>query len=319
MEIAAAALLVTALLPVPTRAQETAPVTHEVLLQGNDRLAIIAPDGEIRWEMRWGGIHDIHWLEGGHILTRQGGARVVEIDPDTKEVVWSYDSSKQGGNDGKPVEVHAFERLANGHTMIAESGPARLIEIDADGKIHREIKLVVDRPGAHTDTRLVRSTPAGTYLVAHEADGKVREYSRGDGKVVWEYEVPLFGREPAGGHGPEAYGNRLFQALRLPSGNTLISTGNGHGVIEVSPEKKIVWQLQQDDLAGIRFAWVTTLEVLANGHYVIGNCHAGPGQPLLVEIEPKTKKVVWTFDRFEDFGNSVSNSQLLDVKGQSLR
>lgn len=294
-------------------------VSHEVLLQGNDRLAIVAPDGDIRWEMRWGGIHDIHWLENGHILTRQGRATVVEIDPETKEVVWSYDSANAGGNEGKAVEVHAFERLASGSTMIAESGPARLIEVDAEGKLEREIALVVDRPGAHTDTRLVRSTPAGTYLVAHEADGKVREYSRETGAVVWEYEVPLFDREPAGGHGLEAYGNRLFQALRLPSGNTLVSTGNGHGVIEVTPEKKIAWQLQQDDLDGIRFAWVTTLEVLGNGHYVIGNCHAGPGQPLLVEIEPKSKKVVWTFDRFDDFGNSVSNSQLLDVRGTSIR
>ncbi|MFT6833264.1 MAG: outer membrane protein assembly factor BamB [Planctomycetota bacterium] len=325
MHIVAAALLIPVLgafqetgeSPLP--AQTGPAVTHEVLLQGNDRLAIVAKDGEVRWEMRWGGIHDIHWLENGHILTRQGGATVVEIDPETKKVVWSYDSSKEGGNEGKRVEVHAFERLANGWTMIAESGPARLIEVDSEGKIQREIPLVVDHPGAHTDTRLVRSTTAGTYLVAHEADGKVREYSAETGKVVWEFEVPLFGRESAGGHGPEAYGNRLFQALRLPSGNTLVSTGNGHGVIEVTPGKEIVWQLQQDDLDGIRFAWVTTLEVLANGHYVIGNCHAGPGQPLLVEIDPKTKRVAWTLDRFEDFGNSVSNSVLLDVSGKSLR
>lgn len=56
-------------------------------------------------------------------------------------------------------------------------------------------------------------------------------------------------------------------------------------------------------------------EVLPNGNYVIGNCHAGPGQPLIIEIEPETKALVWTFDHFEAFGNSVSNSQLLDVGG----
>ena len=58
---------------------------------------------------------------------------------------------------------------------------------------------------------------------------------------------------------------------------------------------------------------------LPNGNYVIGNCHAGPGQPLLVELNPKNKKVVWTFDRFEDFGNNVSNSLILDAAGKSLR
>ncbi|TWU59740.1 Arylsulfotransferase (ASST) [Rubripirellula tenax] len=292
---------------------------HEVMLQGNNRLVIVGADGNITWEMRWGGIHDLHVLDNGNILTRQGPTNVVEINPTTKAMEWSYDSATQGGNEGKRIEVHAFERLDNGNTMIAESGAARIIEVDDDGKIVKEIPLTVDHPDPHTDTRLVRSTDAGTYLVTHESDGKVREYDRETGKIVWEYEVPLFGREPAKGHGPEGYGNRLFSALRLPNGNTLIGTGNGHGVIEVTPDKEVVWQIQQDDLADIRLAWVTTIEVLPDGNYVIGNCHAGKGQPLLVEVNPKTKEVVWTFDRFDDFGNAVSNSVLMDTVGESLR
>jgi outer membrane protein assembly factor BamB len=166
---------------------------------------------------------------------------------------------------------------------------------------------------------LVRRTPTGSYLVAHEADGKVREYDRASGEVIWEYEIPMFGKPARGGHGPEAFGNRLFSALRLTNGNTLIGAGNGHSVLEVTPDKEIVWQVHQNDLPGIRFAWVTTLEVLSNGNIVVGNCHAGAGQPLLVEIEPKSKQVVWTFDRFDDFGNNVSNSILLDAVGHSIR
>lgn len=292
---------------------------HQVLLQGGPRLAIVDADGSVSWEMPWGGIHDIHRLENGNILTRQGRAGVVEIDPETRKVIWKYDAAKENGNAGKRTEVHAFERLADGTTMIAESGVGRIIEVDRDGKLVREIALERDRPDAHSDTRLVRSTDSGSYLVAHEADGKVREYDRKSGKVVWEYEVPMFGRSARNGHGPEAFGNRLFSALRLDNGNTLIATGNGHSVLEVTPGKKIVWQINQNDLPGIRLAWVTTLEVLPNGNYVIGNCHAGPGQPLLVEVEPRTKKVVWQFDRHADFGNNVSNSLLLDVAGESLR
>jgi outer membrane protein assembly factor BamB len=136
---------------------------------------------------------------------------------------------------------------------------------------------------------------------------------------VWEFEIPLFDKPRKGGHGPEAWGNQVFCALRLANGNTLIATGNGHSVLEVSPDKTIVWQLHQDDLPNIRLAWVTTLEVLPNGHYVIGNCHAGAGQPMLVQIEPKTKTVVWTFEQFERFGNSMSNSQLLDVGPDVIR
>ncbi len=291
----------------------TSNAQHRVVLQGNGKLAIVDLEGKIEWEMDWGGIHDIHVLESGNILTRKGRTEVVEIDRKTKQVVWSYDSATQNGNQGKKVEVHAFERLDNGNVMIAESGSARIIEVDPNGKLLKSIKLKVNNPHPHMDTRLARKLAKGNYLVCHEGDGVLREYD-GDGNVVWEYEVPMFGKQAQPGHGPEAFGNKLFGAVRLHNGNTLITTGNGHGVIEVTPEKKVVWQLTQNELPDITLAWVTTVEVLKNGNYVIGNCHAGPGQPLLVEIEPKTKKVVWTFDHFDTFGNSVSNSQLLDVK-----
>ncbi|MBP88733.1 MAG: hypothetical protein CMJ64_18805 [Planctomycetaceae bacterium] len=57
-----------------------------------------------------------------------------------------------------------------------------------------------------------------------------------------------------------------------------------HSVIEVTPEKKVVWSLHQDDLPGVRLAWVTTLQVLPSGNIVIGNCHAGRDNPQLVEV-----------------------------------
>ncbi|MGJ8695623.1 MAG: beta-propeller domain-containing protein [Verrucomicrobiaceae bacterium] len=290
---------------------------HEVLTQGNGKL-VVMEDGETTWEMAWGGIHDVQVLPSGNILVQEKMRRLVEIDRETKKVVWSYDAGEANGNGGKRMELHSFQALSDDRFMIAESGPARIIEIDRAGKLLKEVKLTVDRPDAHTDTRLVRKLENGHYLVCHEADGKAREYD-GEGTVVWEYEVPLFEKEAKRGHGLEAYGNRLFSAVRLKNGNTLIGTGNGHSVIEVTPAKEVVWALHQDDLPGIRLAWVTTLEVLPNGNYVIGNCHAGPGNPLLVEIEPKTKKVVWTFDQFERLGNSVSNSLLLDVAGKTIR
>ncbi len=292
---------------------------HRVVMQGNGKLAIVAKDGSVEWQMKWGGIHDIHVLPDGHIMVQERMRKIVEIDPKTKQVVWSYDASKSNGNAGKKVEVHAFQPLANGRIMIAESGPARIIEIDRDGNLLHEVKLQVANPHPHRDTRLVRKLSNGNYLVCQEADGVVREYDGESGKIVWNYEVPLFGKQRANGHGPEAFGNQTFGAVRLKNGNTLIATGNGHSVIEVTPKKEVVWQIHQNDLPGITLAWVTTLEVLPNGNYVIGNCHAGPDNPLLVEIDPKTKKVVWQFDRFDLFGNSAPNSQLLDVAGDVIR
>ncbi|WP_254509447.1 outer membrane protein assembly factor BamB family protein [Anatilimnocola floriformis] len=284
---------------------------HRLALQGNGKLAIVDRDGKIEWEMKWGGIHDLHVLPNGNFLVQQGAAKVAEIDVKKKEVVWSYDSAKSNGNEGKRIEVHAFQPLADGGMMIAESGAQRIIEIDRSGKLLREIKMKVEHPNAHTDTRLARKLDNGNYLVCHEGDGFLREYDA-TGKIVWEYDVPLFGKEPKGGHGPESWGDKCFSAVRLPSGNTLIATGNGHSVLEVTPEKEVVWKVEQKELPNITLAWVTTLEVLKNGNYLIGNCHAGKGQPLLIELEPKTKKVVWTFDQFDTFGNDVSNTKALD-------
>lgn len=292
---------------------------HPLLLQGESRLVKLASSGQIEWEMPWGGIHDIWTLDNGHVLVQQGAAKVAEIDPAKKQVVWSYDSATQNGNAGKNVEVHAFQPLPGGLLMIAESGPGRIIEVNRQGEIVHQVKLKVDHPHPHTDTRLARKLPTGNYLVCHEGDGTVREYDGKSGSIVWEFPVPMFGREPKGGHGPEAFGNKCFAAVRLAHGNTLISTGNGHSVLEVTPKKEIVWKVEQRDLPGITLAWVTTLEVLPNGNYLIGNCHAGPHQPLVIELEPGSKRVVWKLDRFGDFGNNVSNSLATDLVGKSLR
>jgi outer membrane protein assembly factor BamB len=291
---------------------------HRVLLQGNGRLAMLEKDGTISWEMPWGGIHDIHLLPNGHIMTQQNMKKVVEIEPTSSRIVWSYDASTMNGNAGRPVEVHAFQPLPDGSIMIAESGPGRIIEVARDGTLLKEVKMKIGKPHPHRDTRLARKLPGGTYLVCHEADGVVREY-RDTGEVIWEFAVPLFDRAPKGGHGLDAFGNAVFGAIRLPSGNTLVATGNGHSVLEVDPSGNVVWAIHQDDLPGIRLAWVTTLELLPDNTLVIGNCHAGPGNPLLIKIDRTTKKVLWTCDEFPRFGNSVPNSLLADAVGSSIR
>ena len=275
------------------------------------RLAIIGKDGTIEWELKIGGIHDAHLLPNGNVLLQDGFQKVIEVAPD-KTVVWEYNSGKMNGNDGKRIEVHAFQRLDNGLTMIAESGSGRIIEVDKNGKIQHELKLKLNKPNAHSDTRLVRKIANGHYLVAQEADGFVREYDA-TGKVVWEFEVPLFDKPKKGGHGPEGFGNSIFSATRLANGNTLIGAGNGHSVLEVTPAKEIVWKVEQNDLPGITLAWVTCVERLANGNTMIGNCHAGPANPQFIEVT-NDKKVVWSFKDFKNFGNSMPVQKLLGAK-----
>ena len=290
-------------------------VQHSFLTADSSKqtIAIINEDGLPKWTHKIGPLHDLHFLSNGNVLFQTNWKRIVEVNPATDEVVWEF----QAGQDtDKKVEVHAFERLKNGNTMVVESGTSQILEVNPHGKVVHTIPLQVKQPHAHRDTRLVRTLENGNYLVCHEGEGLVREYNR-DGKIIWEYEVPLFGEQPRDGHGVEAYGNQCFAALRLKNGNTLVSTGNGHRVIEVTPEKKVVWSLDQNELPGIQLAWVTTLQVLPNGNIVLGNCHAGPDNPQVIEIT-KDKQVAWTFHDFNRFGNALTNTQILSTNGEKI-
>ncbi len=287
------------------------PITHRLLVAdySTHRIAMVAADGKIEWEHKIGDLHDLHLLPNGNVLFQTSWTRLLEVDPRTDKVVWQYDAAASNGNAGKRVEVHAFQRLPDGVTMIAESGPGRIIEVDRAGKLLRQIKLIILRPNPHTDTRLARKLADDHYLVCHEGDGCVREYNA-EGAVVWEYEVPLFGQKPRPGPGPEGFGNSCFAALRLADGNTLISTGNGHSVLEVTRAKEIRWSLKQDDLPGVKLGWVTTLQVLPGGNIVVGNCHAGKDNPQIIEVT-RDRKVVWSFRDFTHFGNATANSQVV--------
>lgn len=269
---------------------------------GKNVLAICDSDGGILWKQKTAGPqrghaghHDIHLLKNGNILFHDTWSKTQEVTLG-KKTVWEYESAKMNGNEGKGVDVHAFARFPDGSTMIAESGVGRFIHIDPKGAM---IKVVPMGEGGRKSTRLVRMLDNGHYLACAENPGVVTEYGK-DGKVVWEYSTKT----------------RVFGAIRLKNGNTLIATGSGNSVIEVSPEKEIVWEIVKK-VSGteIELAWTTCLQELPNGNLVIGNCHAGENNPQIFEIT-KEKKVVWEFNEWDLVGNGLACWQILD-SGQS--
>lgn len=285
------------------------PATRRVLGEDKGRVAIVDEQGHRDWIYRTGAqSHDLWQLKNGNVLLAIGPATIAEVTPD-HEVVWQYAAKPKAGYDGR-VEVHAFQPLENGLVMVAESGNRRIIEVDRDGKIQHSIDLTVDHPDAHRDTRLARELKNGNYVVCHEADGAVREYDS-EGKVVWSYMLDLGGRPESPGHGPEGHGTSLYSAYRLENGNTLIGGGNNNRVLEVTPEGQIAWSIDQKELPDITLAWVTMLHVQPNGNIIIGNCHAGPDSPQLIEVD-RDKKVIWTFKDFETFGNGLAATVILE-------
>ena len=288
---------------------------YKVLAEDKGHVMVINAKGDVEWDIPCPGqSHDIAALQDGNYLIHISDTVIEEYTPD-KRMVWRHESKPIDANRG--VQIHAFQRLPGGNTMVAESGNARIIEVDRNDRIVKEIPLVTEHPSTHSDTRLVRKLENDHYLAAQENDATVREYDE-SGKVVWSYKLDLAGRPATPGHGPEGHGDHVYSAYRLPDGNTLIGCGNGNRVIEVTPEGKIVWSVEQKELPGITLAWVTMLEVLPNGNIIIGNCHAGPSNPQLIEIT-RDKQVVWTFKDMTHFGNAVAASQVLGIEGRVIR
>ena len=292
------------------------PRAYKVLGEDGGRVSLVDAAGQVEWQYECKAqCHDLWMLPSGNVLLAIGPATVAEVSPQ-KEIVWKYQSQPPTGYTG-PIEVHAFQPLADGKVMIAESGPARIIEVNRQGQITHQIPLKVEHPHPHRDTRMARKLSTGHYLVCHEADGAVREYNP-SGKVVWEYRLNLFGRPRSGGHGPEGHGTEVFGAIRLPNGRTLIGGGNNNSVLEVDPQGRVTWSLHQTELPGIVLAWVTMIEALPNGNIIVGNCHAGDQNPQLFEVT-RDKQVVWQFKNFQTFNNSLAATHLLGTPAGTIR
>jgi outer membrane protein assembly factor BamB len=272
---------------------------------GKNIIAICDTKGKVIWSYKTlggkgghAGHHDVELLENGNILFHDSWTKTKEITLDGK-VVWEYDSATANGNKGKRVDVHAFQRLANGNTMIVESNVGRIIEVDKDGKIQKEIQM--KQSDRRHNTRQAHKLANGHYLTCSESPGVVTEYDA-DGKIIWEYMTKT----------------RVYGATRLRSGNTLIATGSGNSIVEVTPKGEVVWEIKKT-VPGteIILKWTTCVTEMPNGNYVIGNCHAGDKNPQIFEIT-KDKKIVWKINRFDIFGNGLACSQVLNDKQSAL-
>ena len=226
---------------------------------------------------------DCTLLDNGNIVfSRKAGAS--EITPD-KRIVWNYDAPKGFEiHTSLPVGNDRVLIMQNGNPA-----KAMLIE-KVSGRIEKEVVLPTRRPdNAHGQFRHIRLTPEGHLLVAHLDLGKVVEYDW-NGKELWSVDAPSAWaavRLPNGHtlisgnqHGYVREVNRqgeivwrlekddlpgiplqtVQEVTRLANGNTLINNWAGSrpraewpGVvqlIEVTPDKKVVWVLRDWDTFG---------------------------------------------------------------------
>jgi hypothetical protein len=209
-----------------------------------DRIIEVTQDGEVVWEY-----DDVvapmeaQRLENGNTLIADtGNQRVIEVTPNG-EVVWEYKEAVIAGS---------VQKLANGNTLIADYVGNRVIEVSRIGEIGWEYTKDL---GPCWSQRLEN----GNTLVADPGNQRVIEVSQ-NGEIVWEY----------------GYGIVFpYVAQRLANGNTILSDQfqegspigtdySGQRVIEVTPDKEIVWEYYT-------FANPAGVERLENGNTLIGD------------------------------------------------
>lgn len=254
---------------------------------GPDQISIVDEDGQSLWTIgKEKGVdhpQDAAVLEDGSVFfSVMFGAKKFRISD--KSELWSYSTPEGTQN---PVA----QPLDNGYFLVGNEGPCRLLEINTENDVRREVK-VNDSPfaGSHGQFRFCRKTSDNTYLFPMINASILREYDS-KGKLLRQF--PISGMPVC--------------ALRLPDGITL--TGDGTAVEEINANNEIVWKFDCVRDGGYVSGIVTAVSRLKNGNTLIGYYHADPNTPDVIEISAD-KKVVWSLTLKEV--SLVAAVQLLD-------
>ena len=277
-------------------------VTHSFLGVGRaNKTVIVNEKGAVKW--KWNMPASDGWvLPNGNVLLAiyktkafpKGG--VIEVDQDTKEIIWQYK--------GQQKEISTVVPLDDQQYLVAELGPKpRAIVINQSGEILKEMPFDCQMENTHMQTRMLRVLPNGNYIAPHLLDFAVKEYDSKTGDVVKSFPTDDRGREKH---------DWPFTAIRLANGNTVIGCTNGNRVIEVDEAGKTVWSVNNEDLGEDLIDDACGVQRLPNGNTVITSYHAKGDKVKLFEVTPD-KKVVW---RYSGMQAGFHHFQILTTNGR---
>lgn len=283
-------LAVAATLVSGVRAAEPA-LRHSYLVLGG-RTAVIGEDGQPSWEYR-GGTRDGFVLPNGNVLLAWSD-RVEEVTP-AKQVVFAYDRSPENqeigttqrlynGNtlvtelgpkprllevnpkgsvvqefplqpetDNAHMQTRMARQLKNGNYLVPHLLAFAVKEYTPDGKVvgilRTDLPELGGRPAENWPFTAIRLDNGNT-LVSLTHGNKVAEFNPA-GSLVWKVT-----NDDVGGQFKDPCGSQ-----RLANGNTVVGShaaNQGISMIEVTPERKIVWTSDHPLAAGVHHFQILT-------------------------------------------------------------
>jgi outer membrane protein assembly factor BamB len=264
--------------PLPGRGAAQHPMLY--IGEGCNKIFIVR-DGKVIWTYSTGKgwEYDDAWLlSNGNVLFSRM-AYAAEVTPE-KTVVWRLDAPPG-------TEIHTVQPIGLDRVLLVENGlPPRLLLINIKtGAVEVEHVLpapsLTERGTVHGQFRRFRMTAQGTYLAPFLEMGKVVEYDK-DFREIWSYSIrtPWAAIRLHNGNtlitdekdeltrevnprGETVWEYRLSEVppglhfhgsqscVRLANGNTVLCSrgdkGKGSQLIEVTPDKKIVWAMYDWD------------------------------------------------------------------------
>ncbi len=256
---------------------------HPMLYVGeNYNKMFLVKDGKVIWTYATGPrpeFDDVWMMSNGNILFSRM-QYVAVITPD-KKVLWRYDAVTS--KDNKQTEIHACQPIGLDKVMFVENGlPPKLKVINIKTgvtEVDHELPYEESR-GVHGQFRRARVTAQGTYLISFLGLDRVVEYDK-EFKEIWRYDIAkpwaairlkngntlITNEKDSLTREVNAKGETIWEfnclsdlpaeyqftsapqtCTRLANGNTILTSrgkgGVGPQLIEVTPDKKVVWVLQ---------------------------------------------------------------------------
>ena len=174
--------------------------------------------------------------------------------------------------------------------MLAICGePARIVELDKEGKEIKEIPFRTLIFDVHKQFRQVAKTDDGLYLVPLIEKRKILQLSsegRNKGSVY--------------------VGHDVFSVKPLENKKMLVSCGKDGKFIEIDPAKQQTDStIVTDNVKGASLLYVGEIYLYENGNKLIANSNMysdDKSQPLLIEID-KEDEVVWSLPSNKEIKN----------------
>jgi hypothetical protein len=196
----------------------------------DNRVIVVNQKGDIVWQYGQAGVSGsdpnelntpvfaIQLPSRNIMVVDQANNRVIEIDRNSKQIVWSYGPKSGPGALNNP---NSAELLPNGHILIGDENNNRVIEITRDGTIVWEYSQGLS--AAAFASRL----PNGDTLITDSSHSRILEVTPNK-HIVFEY----FTNSDAGSNSAPLPTN----AVQLADGSVIIADQFNHRVLIVNPK-----------------------------------------------------------------------------------